>query len=158
MCLILITCYFTHLCPFYSKNKWLSQFCSRSSSGIALVIWSENLSPKYIAACKNEFFFDLHYPFFRQGEIDILKMDIESDEWKCLRHMLKDGTLKSHVRQLNVEYHISNTTEALRQSYDIVKWLEKDGFKIFHSRKNPHCRKCWELSYVNSNLVNLPLK
>ncbi|CAH3194113.1 unnamed protein product [Porites evermanni] len=90
-------------------------------------------------------------------EIDILKMDIESDEWKSLRQMLTDGTLKSHVRQLNVEYHISSTTEALRQSYDIIKWLEKEGFKIFHSRKNPQCRKCWELSYVNSNLVNIPL-
>ena len=93
-----------------------------------------------------------------QREIDILKIDIESDEWKCLRHMLADGTLKSHVRQLNVEYHvIMGTPEALRQHYSIAKWLERQGFRIFHSRRNPYCPECWEMSYINSNLVNLPL-
>ena len=33
-------------------------------------------------------------------------MDIESDEWKCLRHMLAEGTLRKYVRQLDVEYHV----------------------------------------------------
>lgn len=85
-------------------------------------------------------------------------MDIESDEWKCLRHMLADGTLKHYVRQLNVEYHvIVRTPEALRRYYSIAKWLERQGFKIFHSRRNPYCPECWEMSYINSNLVNLPL-
>lgn len=85
-------------------------------------------------------------------------MDIESDEWKCLRHMLAEGTLRKFVRQLDVEYHvIINTPEALRQYYSIAKWLERQGFRIFHSRRNPYCPECWEMSYINSNLVNLPL-
>ncbi|RMX44999.1 hypothetical protein pdam_00021505 [Pocillopora damicornis] len=91
-------------------------------------------------------------------EIDILKMDIESDEWKCLRHMLSQGTLLRHVRQLDVEYHvIMLTPEALRQYYSIAKWLERQGFRIFHSRRNPYCQECWEMSYINSNLVKLTL-
>jgi len=93
-----------------------------------------------------------------ERKIDILKMDIESDEWKCLRHMLADGTLKSYVRQLDVEYHvIIETPEALRQCYSIARWLERQGFRIFHSRRNPYCPQCWEMSYINSNLVDLPL-
>jgi len=71
--------------------------------------------------------------------------------------MLAEGTLKSHVRQLNVEYHVTKTPEALRQYYSIAKWLERQGFRSFHSRKNPYCKKCWEMSYINSNLVNLSL-
>ncbi|XP_068756257.1 probable methyltransferase-like protein 24 [Montipora capricornis] len=93
-----------------------------------------------------------------EREIDIVKMDIESDEWKCLRHMLADGTLRNHVRQLDVEYHVILTTpNALRQYYSIAKWLERQGFRIFHSRKNPYCPECWEMSYINTNLVDLPL-
>ena len=85
-------------------------------------------------------------------------MDIESNEWRCLRHMLADRTLKHYVRQLNVEYHvIVRTPEALRGYYSTAKWLERQGFKIFHSRRNPYCPECWEMSYINSNLVNLPL-
>ena len=96
--------------------------------------------------------------FLLQRKIDIVKMDIESDEWKCLRHMLADGTLRNHVRQLDVEYHVILTTpNALRQYYSIAKWLERQGFRIFHSRKNPYCPECWEMSYINSNLVDLPL-
>ncbi|XP_078376176.1 putative methyltransferase-like protein 24 isoform X2 [Oculina patagonica] len=91
-----------------------------------------------------------------QREVDILKMDIESDEWKCLRHMLAEGTLRKYVRQLDVEYHVIER-EALRQYYSIAKWLERQGFRIFHSRRNPYCQECWEMSYINSNLVNLPL-
>ena len=85
-------------------------------------------------------------------------MDIESDEWKCLRHMLAEGTLRSHVRQLDVEYHvIINTPESLRQYYSIARWLERQGFRIFHSRRNPYCSECWEMSYINTNLVNMTL-
>jgi len=93
-----------------------------------------------------------------QREIDILKIDIESDEWKCLRHMLAEGTLRKYVRQLDVEYHvIIHTPESLRRYYSIAKWLERQGFRIFHSRRNPYCQECWEMSYINSNLVNLTL-
>ena len=85
-------------------------------------------------------------------------MDIEADEWKCLRHMLSEGTLLSYVRQLDVEYHVvMYTREALRQYYSIAKWLERQGFRIFHSRRNPYCEQCWEMSYINTNLVNLTL-
>ncbi|XP_015766142.1 PREDICTED: methyltransferase-like protein 24 [Acropora digitifera] len=93
-----------------------------------------------------------------QRKIDIVKIDIESDEWICLRHMLADGTLRSHVRQLDVEYHIIMTSSnALREYYSTVKWLERQGFRIFHSRRNPYCSECWEMSYINTNLVDLPL-
>ena len=105
---------------------------------------------------KSHLYFD--YLFSPQREIDILKMDIESDEWKCLRHMLAEGTLRKYVRQLDVEYHvIVHTPESLRRYYSIAKWLERQGFRIFHSRRNPYCQECWEMSYINSNLVKLTL-
>ena len=93
-----------------------------------------------------------------QRKIDTVKIDIESDKWICLRHMLADGTFRSHVRQLDVEYHVIMTlSNPLREYHSTVKWLERQGFRIFHSRRNPYCSECWEMSYINTNLVDLPL-
>lgn len=86
-------------------------------------------------------------------------MDIEWDEWQCLPQMLSDGTLKKYVKQLNVEFHVvSDTALGICRYYGIVKWLDRQGFKIAHMHKNMFCWQCYEITYINTNLINLPLR
>ena len=84
-------------------------------------------------------------------------MDIELDEWKCLPQMLMDGTLRRFVRQLNIEYHVSDKRpEGVRRYYSIAKWLQRQGFKIVNRHNNVYCPLCFEMTYVNTELVKLP--
>lgn len=83
-------------------------------------------------------------------------MDIECDEWKCLPQMLADGTLRKFVKQMNVEFHVVDRTgEGIRRYYNIIKWLQRQGFQILNRHKNIYCPECFEMTYVNTNLVKL---
>ena len=91
--------------------------------------------------------------------MDVLKVDIEGDEWKTLRHMLSDGTLKKYVKQFDVEFHINgHSAEKLHEQFGTLMWLDRQGFKIVNMHKNMLCRICYEVSYVNTNLVKLQVR
>ena len=91
--------------------------------------------------------------------VDVLKMDIESDEWKCLPQMLSDGILKKYVKQLDVEFHLSHDeSDLLRRQYGIAMWLDRQGFKIANSHKNIYADNCYEVTFINTNLIKLPVR
>jgi len=80
-------------------------------------------------------------------------MDIESDEWKCLPQMLKDGSLRRYVRQLNVELHlITDNPVSIRHYYNIVRWLDRQGIQVSSLHQNPYCPECLEMSFINTRL------
>ncbi len=84
-------------------------------------------------------------------------MDIESDEWKSLPQMLADGTLRKYVKQLDVEFHITND-DVIRQYYGINLWLDRQGFKIANLHINMYCSACYEVLFINTNLIKIPLQ
>ncbi|KAL8563131.1 hypothetical protein ACOMHN_022060 [Nucella lapillus] len=89
-------------------------------------------------------------------------MDVEGSEWPALTTMLKEGQL-SDVRQLLIEYHAGGDNAAqLRNHLQILRDLEREGFKIFYASKNFHCARkavgmpitrtsCYEVHYLNTN-------
>lgn len=95
---------------------------------------------------------------FLQRLVDVLKIDIEFDEWKCIPQMLSDGTLKKYVKQFDVEFHVSDEPDVLRRQYGIVMWLDRQGFKIANMHKNIYAGNCYETTYINTNIVKLPVR
>ncbi len=89
--------------------------------------------------------------------MDVLKIDIESDEWKCLPQMLADGTLRKYVKQLDVEFHVTNRN-LFRRYYGINMWLDRQGFKVANMHKNMYCSVCYEVLFINTNLIKIPLQ
>ena len=106
-----------------------------------------------------------------QKTIDVLKIDIEYNEWSCFRTMFKEGVLR-HVRQLVFEIHTSeiytikraSTTEDFKMMSDVLLEIEKLGFRRFYYHYNPFGKYlsvrsgkqrtcCYELSYVNINFL-----
>ena len=86
-------------------------------------------------------------------------MDIEMHEWRCLPQMLADGTLKKYVKQLDVEFHMQNYQASfIRRYYGIKLWLERQGFRIANMHKNQLCPGCYEVLFINTNLIKIPLQ
>lgn len=101
--------------------------------------------------------------------IDLLKMDIEFDEWKCLEAMIADQSL-SNVKQLifeahsplkfNTDINATEMAEHYRRMLSILEKLEKSSFRRYFYHPNPvgkvvsaidgglvEC--CFELYYIN---------
>ena len=99
--------------------------------------------------------------------MDILKIDIDYNEWDALRNVIRDGSLR-RVRQLVLEVHTPEIHVINRPSiaddfidmYNILLELEKIGFRRYHHHVNPtgiytslrsgksrSC--CYDLSYIN---------
>ena len=95
-----------------------------------------------------------------QKTIDILKIDIEGDEWSALATMFAENSLRN-VKQLLFEVHLQ-TTVNLNQ-FKLMQTLEKLGFRklAVHINQTAHfitksgrrLSKCYELSYVNINFL-----
>ncbi|KAK3108727.1 hypothetical protein FSP39_014282 [Pinctada imbricata] len=86
-------------------------------------------------------------------QIDILKMDIESNEKQSLPQMIKSGVLNK-VRQLCIEFHDYHDVGTFLELYNI-------GFRIFWTHLNPATpyyvnnrsySHGWEIYFVNINL------
>ncbi|XP_071082994.1 probable methyltransferase-like protein 24 isoform X2 [Haliotis cracherodii] len=98
-----------------------------------------------------------------QNAIDVLKMDVESSEWRSLPEMVASRDLRS-VRQLLVEYHGKCTDrDECIQMLKVLKDVYDLGFRKFYVHKNPGCHLkssvfpvertfCYEIHYVNTNL------
>lgn len=84
-------------------------------------------------------------------------MDIEGDEWRCLRQMLEDGSLRRYVRQLNIEFHVVfESSYQLRKFYSIARWLHRQGFRVSSLHQNAYCRRCLEMNFINTRLRYVP--
>ena len=105
--------------------------------------------------------------------IDVLKFDIEFNEWSCLCTMFSEGVLHN-VRQLVFEIHtpevrIISHRSCLQDLHDMAEMLleiERIGFRRFHyhpniwpdsnyrsvrTGKQRSC--CYELFYINTNFL-----
>ena len=84
------------------------------------------------------------FPFYLQKTIDLLKIDIEGDEWAAIPQMISSGALDD-VKQISMETHFSRERpnvpkywgstrpdlhlRSLRQLYEF-------GFRIFIRERN----------------------
>jgi hypothetical protein len=107
---------------------------------------------------------NLHYHAWRAGNelsladvmkrlshthIDILKVDIEGDEYGLLHEAFKHDSGWPSVSQIIVEVHEIGKKTA-RRTFELVKLLERRGFYQFHSEVTPsNPRACRELSFIN---------
>ncbi len=87
-------------------------------------------------------------------------MDIEADEWQSVPQMMSDGTLRKYVKQLDIEFHVggSRIPSVIRRQYGIALWLDRQGFKMANMHRNFFCVRCFEGTYINTHLINLPLQ
>ncbi|XP_077998694.1 putative methyltransferase-like protein 24 [Glandiceps talaboti] len=99
--------------------------------------------------------------------LDVLKIDIEGQEYKVFPQILESGVLKK-VKQLNFEIHLSPDTPKLRlwNTYTNIKRLMKYyGFELWAIHPNEKVKKkdfgvyagmhpcCYELSWINTNFL-----
>ena len=92
--------------------------------------------------------------------IDVLKLDIEGDEWSLL---LSDDFLSSindSVRQLAMEVHIGDTAESIDANYRLRQFEQQSPFVRFFSRENPWARNtltgtsCYEMAWYNKKFLS----
>ncbi len=93
-------------------------------------------------------------------------MDIERSEWDSLPNMMDDGILNK-VKQLAFEIHINTeTATGLMGRMNLLKRLERFGFRKWYSHKNPKTirrsryqnisiARCIEMVYINTNFLTV---
>ncbi|XP_052236939.1 uncharacterized protein LOC127848487 isoform X3 [Dreissena polymorpha] len=106
--------------------------------------------------------------------IDYLKFDVEYSEWPAIEEMLQDDSLHN-VKQIAFEAHLKHppyepldtylTKGELINKFQILKQLEKFGFRKFNYRSNPfghyfckintddYCSVFYDINYLNINFV-----
>ena len=101
-----------------------------------------------------------------QRTIDILKIDIEGDEWKAIPQMLKSGVL-DQVKQLSIEIHFSrrgygkpdfwgnvHSSKQLSQ----LRQLYEAGFRIVMRERNLWSLQKWlPFKYLLTNVNEITL-
>ncbi|XP_029704993.1 methyltransferase-like protein 24 isoform X3 [Takifugu rubripes] len=81
---------------------------------------------------------------FGHRQVDVLKADMESAEWKILENLLLEGVLDS-VGQLLLELHLhwagfevaGDDASVVRYWFSLLKELERADFRLFHTRSDP---------------------
>ncbi|KAM6915781.1 putative methyltransferase-like protein 24 isoform 2-T2 [Xenentodon cancila] len=81
---------------------------------------------------------------FGHREVDVLKADMESAEWKILENLILEGVLDS-VGQLLLELHLhwagfevgGDDPSVVRYWFSLLKELERANFQLFHVHRNP---------------------
>uniref|UniRef100_A0A3Q0R7L6 Methyltransferase like 24 n=1 Tax=Amphilophus citrinellus TaxID=61819 RepID=A0A3Q0R7L6_AMPCI len=81
---------------------------------------------------------------FGHREVDVLKADMESAEWKILENLILEGVLDS-VGQLLLELHLhwagfevgGDEPSVVRYWYSLLKELEHSNFHLFHVHSDP---------------------
>ncbi|XP_030055068.1 methyltransferase-like protein 24 [Microcaecilia unicolor] len=105
---------------------------------------------------------------FGHWKIDVLKVDMESAEWKILENLILEETIEQ-IGQLVLEIHLhwpgfqvnGNDSSVVRYWYSLLKELECKDFRLFYihtdlSKPQTFLRKkmlnassCYTLSWVN---------
>ncbi|XP_054618593.1 probable methyltransferase-like protein 24 [Dunckerocampus dactyliophorus] len=81
---------------------------------------------------------------FGHRQVDVLKADMESAEWKVLENLILEGVLDS-VSQLLLELHLhwagfevaGDDPSVVRYWFSLLKELESANFHLFHIRSDP---------------------
>ncbi|TNN68603.1 Methyltransferase-like protein 24 [Liparis tanakae] len=81
---------------------------------------------------------------FGHREVDVLKADMESAEWKILENLVLEGVLES-VGQLLLELHLhwagfevgGDDASVVRYWFSLLKELEHADFRLFHVNSDP---------------------
>ncbi|XP_041661492.1 methyltransferase-like protein 24 [Cheilinus undulatus] len=81
---------------------------------------------------------------FGHRQVDVLKADMESAEWKILENLLLEGVLDS-VGQLLLELHLhwagfevgGDDPSVVRYWFSLLKELERGNFRLFHVHSDP---------------------
>ena len=106
----------------------------------------------------------LHIPYYIfQKVIDYVKMDIERSEWDSLPNMMNDGVLNK-VKPLGFEIHTNTRSKRWRSRLNLLKRLERLGFRKLYSHQNPACTRrsrdgkiliseCIEMVYINTKFL-----
>ncbi|XP_042872798.1 uncharacterized protein LOC122253615 [Penaeus japonicus] len=110
--------------------------------------------------------------------INVLKIDIEGDEWEVLEHLAKENILDI-VGQIAVEVHTYDAMKLpleerltyFQKRYDILRAIEARGFlraaywdnmqdeeSRYHTPEGSQHNTCGEILYVNSNWYNNTFK
>lgn len=84
------------------------------------------------------------HPVTPPPQVDVLKADMESAEWKILENLLLEGVLDS-VGQLLLELHLhwagfevaGDDPSVVRYWFSLLKELERADFRLFHVRSDP---------------------
>ncbi|XP_019729348.1 methyltransferase-like protein 24 [Hippocampus comes] len=81
---------------------------------------------------------------FGHRQVDVLKADMESAEWKILENLILEGVLDS-VGQLLLEVHLhwagfevaGDDPSVVRYWFSLLKELEQANFRLFHVHSDP---------------------
>uniref|UniRef100_A0A4W5LPX1 Methyltransferase like 24 n=1 Tax=Hucho hucho TaxID=62062 RepID=A0A4W5LPX1_9TELE len=81
---------------------------------------------------------------FGHRQVDVLKADMESAEWKILENLVLEGVLSS-VGQLLLEIHLhwagfevgGDDPSVVRYWFSLLKELERAHFRLFHYHSDP---------------------
>nr|XP_046229854.1 probable methyltransferase-like protein 24 [Scatophagus argus] len=107
---------------------------------------------------------------FGHRQVDVLKADMESAEWKILENLVLEGVLDS-VGQLLLELHLhwagfevgGDEPSVVRYWFSLLKELERANFRIFHVHSDPakphlflhknvlNASSAYTLSWVNTD-------
>lgn len=118
-------------------------------------------------AASNAKHFHLALMFLLQ--IDVLKADVESAEWKILENLILEDVIEQ-IGQLVFEVHIhwpgfevsGNDSTVVRYWYSLLRELELKDFRLFHTYKDLskpqmflkkaafNASSCYTLSWVNT--------
>ena len=70
-----------------------------------------------------------------QRIIDILKIDIEADEWTAIPEMIQSGVLAS-VKQIAIEIHYESGKVPAKTQLSVLRRLYEAGFRIVMRDRN----------------------
>ncbi|XP_006822373.1 putative methyltransferase-like protein 24 [Saccoglossus kowalevskii] len=81
-------------------------------------------------------------------EIDILRANLESSEWKVLENIVAEGT-SQRIQQLIIKIHLhwggfevtGSDADVVRFWYSVFKQLENSGFRLFSSVKDTRAQQ-----------------
>lgn len=101
----------------------------------AIVAQHQHANTKKLATILND---------FGHRQVDVLKADMESAEWKILENMILEGVLAS-VGQLLLEVHLhwagfevpGDEPSVVRYWFSLLRELERAGFRLFHVYSDP---------------------
>ncbi|KAM9339722.1 putative methyltransferase-like protein 24 [Symphorus nematophorus] len=101
----------------------------------AVVAQRQHASTKKLATILND---------FGHRQVDVLKADMESAEWKILENLILEGVLDS-VGQLLLELHLhwagfevgGDDPSVVRYWFSLLKELERANFRLFHVHSDP---------------------
>lgn len=101
----------------------------------AIVAQQQHANTKKLATILND---------FGHRQVDVLKADMESAEWKILENLILEGVLAS-VGQLLLEVHLhwagfevpGDEPSVVRYWFSLLRELERAGFRLFHVYSDP---------------------